>query len=128
LQTFPSILVTTQSNSVFVGQHPEFPPLALQGDVLACAEISIDWRIVNPLKFMTYASDEHPIDVLVLKSVGQLRLLLEEKTLSDARRHRPEIAQKAMDKLAPLLKERGILLEAIEVGAVLELRMVDGAA
>lgn len=117
-----SIPITTQTSSVVLGQHFDFPPLVLQGEILACAEISIDWRVTNPFKFIMHAHDEHPVDALMQKSVGQLRLLIEDHNLSDVRRLRPDIAQKAKEKMAPLFEERGIVLEAINVGAVLQAR------
>ena len=117
-----SIPTTSQTCSVVIGQHRDFPPLVLQGEILAWAEISIDWRVTNPFKFFTHAHDEHPVDALVQKAIGHLRVLLEEHNLSDARRLRPEIALKAKAKMAPLFDERGIVLEAIDIGAVLQPR------
>lgn len=118
-----SIPIMTQKTSVVLGKHPNFPPLVFSGEVCAFAEVSIDWRVLNPLQFMNHANDEHPMDPLVLKLVGNLRLMLEEQSIQEARRLRSEIAAKARENLAPLFKERGIVLEAVDIGALLPFRI-----
>lgn len=112
-----SIPLTTQTLSLYFGQGGHTRLLAMRDGCFARAEVQVDWRVVNPYKFL-FSTEGHPLDVVVPKFLSRLRGYLEELEMGDARARRREVERQVHEDLSSEFLARGIALESVTIGAI----------